>query len=336
MIPPALTLLLPGGIPMTFQRLPTVGDPKPFRMGERGLNWFGNASDPVVEVRIAQPFLMGTFPVTQAQFAAWIRESGGSHSNYFEGKPDHPAENMSWFEATAFCVWLSRHGAIPKGWMACLPTEVEWEFACRAGTETEYSTGDGESALENVGWFDRNSDGSTRPVGAKVANAYGLYDLHGNVWEWCHDLFEEFGLCSLPNGSVDPVAARRLREFSRYFSGESIQSGDENPRRVLRGGSWSHTAWLCRSAIRDGYGADSRNLNFGFRVCLVPGPGAQGARGAKDRRAKPAPGAGGRGTRPKADGAGKAVVRKRPQTQTNPRGNEVGSRRKRSKLGGAR
>ena len=318
---------------MTFQRLPTVGDPKPFRMGEQGLNWFGNASDPVVEVRIAQPFLMGTFPSPRlslplgfgrvAALAITLRVS------LIIPRRTCPGLRQPHF------VWLKtwRHS---EGWMACLPTEVEWEFACRAGTETEYSTGDGESAPENVGWFDRNSDGSTRPVGAKVANAYGLYDLHGNVWEWCHDLFEEFGLCSLPNGSVDPVAARRLREFSRYFSGESIQSGDENPRRVPAGrGATRH--WLCRSAIRDGYGGrlsepELRVPGLSGSRSRCPSERAEQKTGERSRRREP----GAEGTRPKADGAGKAVVRKRPQTQTNPRGNEVGSRRKRSKLGGAR
>lgn len=183
---------------MTFQRVPTAGEPQPFRMGERNLNWAGGSSDPVVQVRSAHPFYLGTCPVTQAQFAVWTRAEKIEHENHCAGHPEHPAENLDWRQAVSFCAWLTKvAGAqMPEGWMACLPTEAEWEYACRAGTETDYYTGDGETALAEAGWFGEEWDqDSTHPVRQKAPNAFGLYDLHGNVWEWCHDAWEPGSPC---------------------------------------------------------------------------------------------------------------------------------------------
>jgi len=125
-----------------------------------------------------------------------------------------------------------------------LPTESEWEYACRSGTTTAYGFGDDASGLGDYGWFDGNSDSSTHPVGEKKPNAWGLYDMHGNVWEWCQDWYGDY-----PSGSAtDPTGAT---------------SGS---LRVFRGGSWILNARYCRSAYRDWLGPGARGSSLGFRV----------------------------------------------------------------------
>jgi len=250
MVKPALTLALPGGVAMSFQRIPSAGDPEPYRMGERGLGvGYRGSSDPVTWVQLTRPFYLGTFPVTQAQFEAWTAAEKIEHENDFKEHPDHPAENMDWWQANAFCAWLTRvvKEEIPTGWMACLPTEAEWEYACRAGTETEYYTGDGEVALGEAGWYDGNSEESTHPVGAKAPNEFGLYDMHGNVWEWCRDWY----LATYPEGLVvDPAGP---------------QAGG---LRVYRGGSWNSSGKLCSSAYRGRCEPNIQSGNIGIRLAL--------------------------------------------------------------------
>jgi formylglycine-generating enzyme required for sulfatase activity len=128
-----------------------------------------------------------------------------------------------------------------------LPTEAEWEYACRAGTTTKYSFGDDDTQLGDYAWFSKNSRDRTHPVGGKKPNAWGLYDMHGNVWEWCQDWYGAY-----PSGTVtDPTGAT---------------SGSD---RVNRGGSWDLTALICRSTHR--YGGLNPSIRFssrGFRVCL--------------------------------------------------------------------
>jgi len=130
---------------------------------------------------------------------------------------------------------------------ARLPTEAEWEYACRAGTTTSYHSGDSESDLARSGWYTGNSGSQTHPVGQKTANAWGLHDMHGNVWEWCADWKGDY-----PSGAVtDPT-------------GPSSGSG-----RVLRGGSWSYDALSCRSALRSNLHPAFRFYNVGFRVVML-------------------------------------------------------------------
>jgi formylglycine-generating enzyme required for sulfatase activity len=160
---------------------------------------------------------------------------------------------VSWSDAVEFCRKLS---ALPEerraGREYRLPTEAEWEYACRAGSTTKWSFGDDEAQLGDYGWFNGNSGFHTHPVGQKKPNAWGLFDMHGNVWEWCSDGYEDYGSSAV----TDPQGP----------SGASA--------RVYRGGSWSLTARYSRSAFRNWNAPSSRSLNLGFRLALSPS-GAQ-------------------------------------------------------------
>jgi formylglycine-generating enzyme required for sulfatase activity len=160
---------------------------------------------------------------------------------------DRPVEKVSWDDAMEYCRKLTEReraaGRLPEGYGYTLPTEAQWEYACRAGT-----TGDYAGNLDEMGWYVRNSGNQPHPVGQKQANAWGLYDMHGNVWEWCSDWYGNY-----PSGSVtDPKGAA---------------SGS---LRVYRGGSWIGVASGCRSAHRLGNGAGVRNGDLGFRLAFVP------------------------------------------------------------------
>jgi formylglycine-generating enzyme required for sulfatase activity len=193
--------------------------------------------DPQHEVTISKPFYMGVTEVTQAQYKAVT----GTDPSKFDG-PTNPVEMVSWEDAMDFCRTLSER----TGKDVRLPTEAEWEYACRAGTGTRFSFGDSESALAEYAWCETNSNDRTHPVGRKNPNAWGLYDMHGNVLEWCADWYGKY-----PNGaSTDP----RGPASGRF--------------RVLHGGSWYHPADKCRAANRFGGGSDYRVPIFGFRVVV--------------------------------------------------------------------
>ena len=221
-----------------------------FRMGQLGI------AEPVHEVSISA-FWMAETPVTQAQFAVWKE----GHKNRFPDRPDHPAERMDWDDASGYCAWLTDRfrRQFPRGMAAAeLPTEARWEYACRAGTDTDYWRGTGGGALEAVGWYGKNSEGGTKPVAEKDANPWGLYDMHGNVDEWCQDAWDSAAYAKRADGVADPVT--------------EIHEDPEIPPRVVRGGSWSFAAGWCRSAYRVGGHPSYRGRDLGFRVCLVPGP----------------------------------------------------------------
>lgn len=197
-------------------------------------------------VRLTQPFFMATTEVTQAQWRAVM----GNNPSHFKGD-NLPVENVSWDDAMAFCAALSKK----EGKMYRLPTEAQWEYACRAGTTTAYSTGNGLEALKRAGWGSYDGEfgsaKSTKAVGSFRANAWGLYDMHGNVLEWCSDWYGGY-----PNGNAtDPTG---------------MPNGDS---RVLRGGSWFHNPDLCRAAYRLRITPDSRINLIGFRVVSLSAPG---------------------------------------------------------------
>ncbi len=209
-----------------------------------GSNFGGANEQPVHKVTLSQNFYIGVHEVTQEQ---WIKVMGKNPSK-FKG-PRNAVEQVSWTDAVEFCLKLS---ALPEeraaGRFYQLPTEAQWEYACRAGATTEYSFGDDESELCDYAWYKGNSGSKTHPVGQKKPSAWGLYDMHGNVWEWCQDWHDAY-----PSRAVtDPTGAA---------------SGS---LRVLRGGCWDNAAEDRRSAYR-GTGAPSgRGGSNGFRVSLSP------------------------------------------------------------------
>jgi len=137
---------------------------------------------PAHSVTLTQPFYMGKYEVTQAQYL----QIQGTNPSWFQGLTN-PVDSVSWEDADAF----RQQASTATKEALRLPTEAEWEYACRAGTRSVYSSGDQEADLDRVAWYDGNSKGSTHPVGEKAPNAFGLYDMHGNVWEWCSDWYAE-------------------------------------------------------------------------------------------------------------------------------------------------
>jgi formylglycine-generating enzyme required for sulfatase activity len=162
----------------------------------------------------------------------------------FKGN-DRPVETVNWNESVEFCRRLSEQ----TGLEFRLPTEAEWEYAARAGTTTEYSFGDDEKMLGDYAWFDENSANRTHPVGMKLPNRFGLYDMHGNVWEWCEDQWHE-------NYEGAPG------------DGSAWLSGGDSTSRVVRGGSWDNGSYLCRSATRVRNHPAGRNGNLGLRLVV--------------------------------------------------------------------
>lgn len=162
---------------------------------------------------------------------------------------NRPVEEISWEEAVDFCGKLSQ---IPEerqaGRVYRLPTEAEWEYACRAKSTTRYSFADEEGELGKYAWFQNNSGGTTQPFGKKLPNAWGLYDMHGNVWEWCSDWYGPY----TNQPVVDP------------------QGPPHGSARVHRGGSWNYSAWDSRSAMRSSSAPTYRNVFIGLRVAMSP------------------------------------------------------------------
>ena len=292
-------ILLGEGVELALRYIP----PGKFRMGCRSGQY---DEEPVSRVRIARGFWLGEKPVTQAQFRVWTAAKGEEHENEFEDRPEHPAENIEWRQAVRYCHWLgeSYAGSFPEGeWLACLPTEAEWEYGCRARSETEYWNGDGEAALAEVGWYGKNSGKETHAVGQKAANGFGLYDMHGNVEEWCHDAWDWTPYRKYCDGDESPSGAARAAEYAK-----GIEAMLRDARlRVIRGGSWVGRPAGCRSALRLGRLPDVRGGIRGFRVCLAPGPAAGGKQEQRaEAKAEPGAGDGGRGTSPESDAPGAA------------------------------
>jgi formylglycine-generating enzyme required for sulfatase activity len=196
---------------------------------------------PQHKVKITKPFYLGVHEVTQEQYEKVM----GEHRGWFKGA-SNPVETVSWHDAVEFC----RKLPAKEGETYRLPTEAEWEYACRAGSTTRYSFGDDEESLGEYAWYIGNSEGKTHPVGEKKQNAWGLHDMHGNVWEWCQDWYDDAYYKTSPTD--DP-------------------SGQEKfSLRVLRGGSWDHDAGLCRAARRIALRPLGRGSIMGFRVVAVP------------------------------------------------------------------
>ena len=199
---------------------------------------------PQHEVRISRDFYMGQTEVTQGQWKAIMGTEPWKGKEHVKEDENYPASYVSWFQAGEFCKKLSEQEE-KQGRKYRLPTEAEWEYACRAGSKTAYSFGESSKSLGNYAWFNGNSNGQTHPVGEKRANAWGLYDMHGNVWEWCSNWY---------SSDMDQSVRPEYRDSSA------------DPARVLRGGSWDSSPLYCRSASRNGGLPSYRNYYVGFRV----------------------------------------------------------------------
>ena len=191
---------------------------------------------PQHEVSI-KSFSIGKFEVTQEQ---WYELMGTLPSN-FKGR-SLPVERISWVEAQEFVKKLSEKTGKPYR----LPSEAEWEYAARAGSQAAYSFGDNKSELSLFGWFSNNANYQTHPVGKKSPNTFGLFDMNGNVWEWVHDCYNSNYVGAPADGSAWVV--------------------ESCPKRVLRGGSWQSFSQYLRSADRHNETATNRYQDFGFRV----------------------------------------------------------------------
>jgi formylglycine-generating enzyme required for sulfatase activity len=207
-----------------------------------------NDEGPQTHVTLTKPFWLGKTEVTQAQWAAIM----GNNPSNFKGD-NLPVEQVSWNDAMEYCRKLTERlaGRLPVGYVYTLPTEAQWEYACRAGTTGEYA---GTGILDEMGWYGKNSENTTHPVGQKNANAWGLHDMHGNVWEWCLDWRGAY-----PGGKVsDPSGALTGKD------------------RVNRGGGWENYSDNCRSADRMALSSGYTYSDLGFRVALAPIPRREG------------------------------------------------------------
>ena len=194
----------------------------------------------VHQVTIRRAFHVGKYPVTQAQWEAVM----GTNPSKFRGD-DRPVEQVSWNDCQKFIEHLNATG---KGTFR-LPTEAEWEYACRAGSTGKFCSGDDESLLNDYAWYSANSGDQSQPVGQKKSNAWGLHDMHGNVWEWCQDWYDDYGA----DPEIDPQGPPT----------------STMPVRVFRGGCWRGVADFAASAHRGGRGPGYRDGILGFRlVCL--------------------------------------------------------------------
>jgi|GEM_PF-2010045 len=192
----------------------------------------GRRDDERRHVVTVRPFAIGKYPVTQAEWQAVM----GNNPSRFTGCDRCPVESVSWHDAQAY---IEKLNAL-TGQRFRLPTEAEWEYAARAGQNTRYA---GSDDIDAVAWYSENSGGQTHPVGQKQPNAFGLYDLSGNVWEWTASAY-----------------------VAEYDGSELFSTNDANARRVFRGGSWVYTPDLVRSAYRGWSDPTSRNYSLGFRL----------------------------------------------------------------------
>lgn len=210
-----------------------------FTMGctsEQGVDCESDES-PYHRVTISQDYYIGKFEVTQELYEAVMGTNPSSWKAF-----DRPVENVSWHDAQEFCTELSRI----TGRRFTLPTEAEWEYAARGGNKLTNAKYSGSSSVANVAWYDGNSGSQTHPVGRLRPNELGIYDMSGNVWEWCLDWYRNYSSSS----QTDPMG-----------SGSGLF-------RVLRGGSWFNSAKLCRVASRRSSIPGNSNNIYGFRVVL--------------------------------------------------------------------
>jgi uncharacterized protein (TIGR02996 family) len=249
---PQKTVVLAEDVGMTFSFIP----PGSFLLGSPKSEEGRKNNETLHKVTLTKPYWLSVYPVTQAQ---WMAVRGNNPSRFQEDERQ-PVEQVSWDDCTEFCELL--------GEQFRLPTDAEWENACRAGTTTAFSTGDGLGAIKLAGWcnhdgtwgtgrrtlpgyLDYGEGAKTKPVGLFLVNNLGLFDMHGNVWEWCSDWIEPLSLSGAAD-TVDPVG---------------LAFGTQ---RVIRGGCYFNEPAICRAAARFGFEPDGPKAAIGCRVCMDP------------------------------------------------------------------
>lgn len=228
---PAVTLRT-GAVEIDLVRIP----PGEFTMGSPESE-AGHAPNeaPTRRVRLSKAFYLGRFEITRAQYRAVMGDAPGG-----AGGDTLPVSQITYADAIEFCRRLSASANVEVR----LPTEAQWEYACRAGTQTRYNSGSTEADLDRVAWHDGNSEGKAHPVGQKQPNAWGIYDMLGNIWEYCADFIDDYATMA----SADPV-------------------GRVTPRHgAMRGGGWMHGPEQCRAATR--LISDDMFGGAGFRIAL--------------------------------------------------------------------
>jgi len=234
-----------------------------FRMGSthlaEGGDWLGKLCKPFGLPWGKKPEPSDEMPVHWVEFRKgfWIATTEITNAQYERFRPKHqrsewskgddaPVAEVSWDEAKKYCVWLAEESGRPIR----LPSEAEWECACRAGSDGEFTFGDDEEDLSEYAWYDESSEGRAHAVATKRPNRWGLFDLHGNVWEWCEDSWHD----SYDDAPTDGTPW--------------VHEG--TPPRVSRGGCWDDPAVGGRSALRDAYHPTGRSWLLGFRPAFVP------------------------------------------------------------------
>jgi formylglycine-generating enzyme required for sulfatase activity len=255
---------LEGGISQTVNSAQKLSIPEGFVFIQGGVFLMGSPENEAERLDETQhqvkvsDFYMAKYPVTVAQFETFIHEANYTIDGELQQDKQHPVIHVSWNDATAYCKWLSK----TLNQVFRLPTEAEWEYACRAGTTTPFSTG--ENLTTDQANYNGNSPyknfpkgkyiGNTTPVGSYPPNGWELYDMYGNVWEWCQDWYGK----------------KYYNECKRQGIVNNPQGPVSGSDRVLRGGSWPSFAQFCRSACRFYNIPGYRDSFIGFRLVFVP------------------------------------------------------------------
>jgi len=254
---PETTFVLPGGAeiemvwiePGTFTMGTTEAQEETLRSKEMWEDWM-DREQPAHSVTITQGFYLGKYELTQGQWESVMGTTPWSGEEHVVEAPNHPAVFISWEYVQAFITKLNEAESLQ---VYRLPTEAEWEYACRAGTTTRWSCGNNEGQLGNYAWYRGNASGVGEvyghEVGTKLSNPWGLYDMHGNVWEWCQDRYGAYS----SDAQTDPTGPT---------------TGSD---RVIRGGYFTYIAQSTRSAFRSYSSPGSRYSNIGARL-LRQGP----------------------------------------------------------------
>ena len=205
--------------------------------GEVNLRW----ENPQHKVFL-DTYYIDKYEVTVAQYRKFCQETGKSMppAPPWGWQDNHPIANVTWYDAAAYAKYYDKR----------LPTEAEWEKACRADSNTKYCSVDAGTNLGDYAWYSANSTKQTHPVGTKKPNALGIYDMHGTVWEWCSDWYNE--------------------NYYKNSPATNPKGPSSGPGRVLRGGGWYSSAGYCRSAFRNWDPPSFRRVNYGFRCAWTP------------------------------------------------------------------